>query len=264
MRITLALLSILFCFSACNNGDDPILTFNVTVEFNLSMKENLTETSKDFVIQVESIEGFNCDNATVDLVFSRSENELFLSIDNILKPNGCEEGVIPAKGEIIVGSLENGNYPLNINLRDVVVNNGLLSVTETEYSYTQVEDVELEGIVIEHNILNRISEEKIWGRIEYNDDSANQLPNKFINNLMDNGMLQTYFKIGNYSDFNIDSNSMMNWHQISEFTNSVSFVLDRNLLSDSEIKIMVDNFNDQYQSNFDFDIDLFTATGKEF
>ncbi len=257
---------IIFFFSACNDDPDPFIIYNGPDEFTLSMKEVLNEDGRQFAVEMTSIEGFDCEGATIDLSFSRSGDEIYLTVNDIKKPNDCESGIHKAKGSITMGNLDEGTYPMTISLRGVVTNTGLLSVTSDAYEFISPSDEELKGILFDYFLLNRIPDGFLWGRLEYNNVKQDALWDRFLEEMNNIDIYSSHLPIGAYGFFKIDTGNNLNWPEsfTPAFQNTRSFILDGTGVPEDEIEKAVETFKDSYEDQVELDVDLFTTQGNEY
>jgi hypothetical protein len=86
-------------------------------------------------------------------------------------PTGCTGPLTRTSDTLNIGRLSNGTYKLSINLKDVVLNNGYLSVNPNLY----IVDLQSEnGISMPFKQLSRIPENTIWGYVNHESSVTNK------------------------------------------------------------------------------------------
>ncbi len=264
MRFNLGFLLIITLLLSCSQDEDPVLVFNVPEEFSIEMREQLNPTNRDLIFDITSIYGFACEDITIDATYTRSGDNLSLSIQDIVKPDDCEEGANKANLKFNIGSLQNGEYTFNINLSEVVANTGMLSVSNDSYKIMIDEEEQIEGIVLPYTELRRMPNGSVWGKVEFNSDNMANIAQKFQEELIGLGMSNLDLKAGEYGFFSLDSELSMIWDTASPYNNTLSFILNKNQVTDQEIRNLIQQFQEEYGQSNEIDMDVFTWDGKEF
>ncbi len=256
--------TIIFLITSCSNdNEDPFLLYDVDDEFTITFEEAFSIQKRELVFDVQSILGYDCPDLQIDISYSRSGNEIFITINDILNYSNCSEGNHPANGSINIGELSEGNYILHLNLRDVVMNTGLLKVSSTGYLFQNTnEGGELIGLEMDFNQLNRMPDGVLWGRVEYHSSDDFNLYKDFLEDLEDVGAVQTQIQEGEYGSFNINPLGEMIWRDFSSFEFSQSFLFMMNEVEEIQLETLVQAFLSE--NGTEADIDLFTSNGGEY
>lgn len=150
---------------------------DVDDEFYLDIWEHLTPEGRYLEFRLRTIANEACLNASIDYEFQQTNRELSISINEIVREEGCIAGEAPAKADIRAYSpLPGGFYPLFVDLREKVTSEGQLVITSEAYNIN-LEDGG--GIVLLRPELRRIPDETIWGYISYEDEGLKQAADEF-------------------------------------------------------------------------------------
>jgi hypothetical protein len=187
--------------SGCQSTDDDLSPqVEIAPSFIIDFLETLDTISPSLLCQVASVEEFECLNYGLLFDWSRKGNSLLLSLDDFLKPDTCVQAVAPAYEYIDWGTFEGGNYDLEINLKETVVNKGSLFISEDRYNFFFTT---LDGIILKRQIYNRMPEGTFWGYVEYEDPDSDSIAQQLLSEL--EGLHSDYaFLPGYYGYFTID------------------------------------------------------------
>lgn len=162
----LFLLVAIWLLTACDfrSLKDPIVLTDVEDEFFLDLWEEITPEGRSFQLRMETIEDQSCSNSSIDFSVDRTSTIFDISLREIKQPEDCAPGEAPAIAHIDLGDLPPGFYPLNIDLRDAIVNEANLRVRQDAY---QLEMTTEYGIKPLRSELRRVNPEQFWGYISY-------------------------------------------------------------------------------------------------
>jgi hypothetical protein len=143
----------------------------VKKEFDIQLWEKLTPTGSELQMIVNSIEPQACPNIHLDYYVSTTDNKVTVTLKSFSVPTSCTGPLTRTSDTLNIGHLPNGNYKLSINLKDVVLNNGSISVNPNLY----VVDLQSEnGISMPFKQLARIPENTIWGYVNHESSVTNK------------------------------------------------------------------------------------------
>lgn len=143
----------------------------VKKEFDIQLWEKLTPTGGELQLIVNSIEPQACPNIHLDYYVSINDNKVTVTLKSFSVPFSCTGPMTRTSDTLSLGRLQNGNYKFSINLKDVVLNNGSLSVNQNLY----IVDLQSEnGISMPFKQLSRIPENTIWGYLNYESAATNK------------------------------------------------------------------------------------------
>ena len=250
-----AILFFLIFTISCKN--DPIVEdVSVTIEdeFKILLWESLDENSHTFNLNIETIQSESCENSLIDIVpFTMGSNISF--IINDIPPPDCQLPNFVANANIEVGSLNFQSYHVNISLKDVIQNEGTLTVEDDFY---ELEMEELNGIIVPEKRLYKIPQNTIWGYIASDNSNADSVADGFISEL-DNVVENQDYSDGYYGYFSAENNKLTILNQdilqSSIRTFGFSYVGD-NL----DLMVILSTYRSQ---NSGVDFKVFTSKGEE-
>lgn len=233
-----------------STSDDKII--DIEKEFNIQLWEKLEETGSSLQFVVSTIKQQSCGGTRIDVSSNQIFNKLTITIKNLVFPQVCTGTAQPARDTLTVGKLDKGEYSLNINLKDVVLNSGTLSVDDKQYSMTMKNE---DGITVTLPELMRVPNGTIWGNISY-DNSQESKYLKFIENLNKIAVPLTAPN-GNYGHFVVGSSKIDIKSGFESKKTNVKQIFHTLTKPMSEL----DNLIREYRSQ-GLDIKILTYTGK--
>ena len=246
-------------FESCQDDalGDPIIVSNVKKEFYFNIWEELTVGYRFVHFDLETIKDGECLNGEISYDFTRSANNLKLTLNEVVLPEDCIPGIAPSTARVSVGYLENGYYPFELSLRNTVVNKGHLSANQDRYTiYLETE----EGFILLNKTLRRVPEDIFWGYVAYDADNQTAIADEVLTNLETLGNIAILEK-GFYGYFNI--NSSVEGIEIKDSPQTAHlrpFIFSYNNEWD-EVKDIGDAFN---AANPDMTLKIFNDIGQVF
>jgi hypothetical protein len=245
-RNLLAIVMGICLVTSCGLDDlnDPILVTNVEDEFYIEMWEDLSPSNRTLSLRVRTIQDDTCLNTTINTTLLKLGNELILEVNGINEPEDCLEGMAPAKGEEVVGTLSAGLYKMEINLQNTVFNAGQLETNQNRYFLNMETE---NGINIPSSVLLRVPDNSFWGYIDYGPNELDALA--FIESL-EEVATRPNLSIGYYGYYTV-KNDPNDWIEITNRPNSnrlVSFLLVYEEENESTIKNMIADFRSNNSS----------------
>jgi hypothetical protein len=196
----------LFCLGSCQleRLQEPIVIVkDIEPEFYIDVQEYLHPTNRQLKFRVRTIKDQECLNGSVETDYYILGREIELSINSIKEPADCQAGVAPAKSEVYAGQLTNGSYKFDVALRNTVVNNGRLTVSDDSYTIKMETQ---EGIVFLHNNLWKMPDDAFWGYVVCKEEEWESLNAELTENL--NGLAAPAdYRSGFYGYFEINNNT---------------------------------------------------------
>ena len=248
---------------SCKLNDDELQVItDVEDTFSINLLEELTTTPRSFVLQLKSLQRQECGNYLINHNLNKQEDGQFtLAIEGLILPGNVEcnnEAAFIAK-DINIGTLPMGIHEVQINLRDAIVNEGLISVTEKGYELILESHIGIEFLNWE---LMRIPEQSIWGYVGFHDrPSSDENPENTT--LFIEGLNAYANKIepetGYYGKFISDDSNELTLLEDVEVIVHKPFLFSHfdNL---SEIKQYAERFREDVD-NPNFEIKIFTSEG---
>jgi hypothetical protein len=251
----LFLFIVLLLVSTSCNKEEPDTQFNVSTDFLIDMKEELSPTGGTLLFEVETVNDQECLDTEIDFSFGRSETKVKLSFLDLTVPEDCVVGNAPATASVNTGDLAIINYQFEIDLREEVKSNGVLNVLGDRYI---VNFTEKSGFEFPEKILLRIPRYTIWGYVNHSQTDEG-LAADFISNLGDNSLPAT-LEDGYYGWFKGAGDSLTQMDNLpTEKFNSL-FVFEYEG-TDGVLEALLADFR---SANENMEVALFNWEGKSF
>jgi len=220
------------------------------------MLENLgPNEGRTFSLILESSEEYNCENYKIDYKITNYNSITNIAINEITEPADCAEGIAPAVAALNFANLDNGFHLYRINLKNSIINDATLQVTDSKYTF-KFENAN--GIDISNSTLNKMPPLTIWGIIDYENNMSDK-STAFLNGLLEIAHEDDFAK-GNYGYFSIEEDDAITINNVTtEFENLTPFLFKYNG-DETTLQALVEAIN-QLE---DISIQLFTSTGEEF
>ncbi|MCB0640471.1 MAG: hypothetical protein KDC44_02490 [Phaeodactylibacter sp.] len=208
-------------FSCSPDERDPGVVVDVPLTFELDLFEQLDTLQNKLQLLAHTVEiQEDCINNTIDYTLDRREGKISISLNDIKAAEDCIEGQGPASATVNIGYLIPGQYDIEINLRNTVVNTGVL-VVDHAFFYLSMHSID--GITLLNEQLYRIPGNTIWGYVSYDDHGLVDAANAFLSELT----AMTYpfdYPEGYYGHFKLGSNASIDLLQPSTDAYSTSMV----------------------------------------
>jgi hypothetical protein len=202
------IIAVVFLAGSCKLEELPkpiIIPNNIKKEFYIDLQEYLHPTNRQLRFMIKTIESQDCQNSSVATDYVVAGRNITLSINDIVPPADCVEGTAPAKTDVYAGELANGSYNLEIALRNLVVNNGRLTVSGESYTINMETQ---EGITLLHNSLLKIPNDAFWGYVVCDESEWEALQQELDHKLT--GLAtpaNDIYRDGFYGHFELNSNT---------------------------------------------------------
>ena len=159
-----------------------------------------------------------------------------------------------ARTRLEIGKMELGVYDVDINLDNIVNNQGILLVEFDKYSL----DLETtKGINLSHEVLMRIPDNSIWGYFAYDNDSLEEVSKDFLSFFSD--FDDENFPAGFYGDFQVDNlGNLILQSNIENHTYVKTFTF-RNVFEMSLLRGVIETFRNDYGD--EIEIRIYTSNG---
>lgn len=173
---------------------------DIPVAFRVQFMERFQPGPLPLELRLSSLEVMECTNYAVDYELDQGARRIHLTIKDLVLPEPCDSGFGVATSTLNLGPLENGEYELIINLKDVIQNEGLLVIRPESYT-SQMETKD--GLFISPNPLFRVPDNSIWGGIFPKADSLYLLAESFMADLQ--ALAQPiHMPAGTYTPFTVN------------------------------------------------------------
>lgn len=193
-------LLIIICLTviSCKKDPDTNTIVDVEKEFNIQPWEKLTESGGTFQLQISTVKNQDCGGTGINTNFSSANNKFVTTILSLKKPATCGS-LSPAQDSVELGQLPKGTYAININLRDVISNAGVLTVEDQKF---RLDMNKIDGINVPKTEIFRIPKGLIWGSVSF-DNTQNAILAKFLDKLSKIATSVSDIPKGDYGYFNI-------------------------------------------------------------
>ena len=261
MRLPVYLLLLLFTLAflyGCPQKTDDIgdQIVDVKEEFLIDIWEELIGDVRSFRIDLETIEEESCLNYGINYSVHMSNGNINITINDLEEPADCLPGNAPAREFVELGQWINGFFNVEINLRDAVVNEGRLTVSNDKYLLSMESE---EGISLVRTRLFKVPISTIWGEVAYDDAELDNEVNAFMADITELGQHRQY-QPGYYGYFSIEQDQSLILRDASDLPFNQTFILKLDGEKDQVVSLL-----DQYRDSMGdrMQIRLFTWRGEE-
>jgi len=248
----------------CSNCKPDVLddrfVINVENDFYIDMFEDISNGDKVFHITIKSIQQQNCLNSIIDYELNTDdENQIILSINDIIDPETCDPGTAQAFISIPIEDIKEQFYNIQIKLKEIVTNQGNLIVNEDIYVLNMNSE---DGIEVVHEKLNKIPQKTIWGYLAYAEEGKKTEAESIIKELDDittSISLVPGYDAGYFGYFTLlEGQSILMSDEVEESFHS-TFIFNYN----SDYQDITQFITESCSSHFGFNFYLFNDEGEE-
>jgi len=251
----LFLLSVLLLASAGCDKEEPSTQFNVNTDFEIDMKEDLSETGGTLIFKAKTINNQDCLDTGIDFNFNRTASQVTLSFLDLIVPEDCIAGNAPAVADINAGDLAIIDYQFKIDLRGEVKSNGVLNVLGDRYI---VSFAETSGFEFPEKVLLRIPRHTIWGYVNHA-ESEIETANQFIS-LLGESAFPASLEEGYYGWFKGANDQVTEMNDLPIERSNTLFVFEY----EGEDETLENLLADFRSENENVEVSLFNWQGKSF
>lgn len=246
--------ALIFCLSACDKKANEEKIIDVEKEFNVQMWEKLDAYGGSLQFVVSTIKNQPCGNTGIEMNSNQINSKLTITIKSLVQPLRCDNISQPAVDTLTIGNISTGSYNFNINLKDVVLNSGTLTVKDNMYKLYFIKQ---DGISLITPEILRVPSGTIWGYVSFDTGQDAKLV-KFFDNL---NKIATPITIpsGNYGYFNIISNKVEIKANFDTKKQNIRQIFHNLTKSSIELENLVNEYRSQ-----GLDIKMLTYDGKVF
>lgn len=238
MKVSLSLIAFMVVFSSCGYFNDPgsDLIVNIDTEFEIVIKENLTENGRGLLFNITSLDELQCEDTALEVSKISSNSEINIIINEITMPNQCGSlRSFPAG--VAEFQVVSGDYLFGFQVQEQQAQKGSMQVTPDSYSLNLQN---AKGLLIEKPLVYKIPANFVWGYYKAKSTSEERILEEF---LLKNDLIVrpfNYLNQGNYSYFDIDADGYV----IPEDLPSEGIVkaLAFDLIQLEDLKEIVSNF----------------------
>lgn len=166
-------LLLFLCITSCQPEDtNPDINIDISDELQIELWEVLDGSERMLELRVTTIETLDCKNYSISYDLNQPGNSTTISINNILPPHECIPGIAPASNQINLGYLEEGEYPIQLNLTNNEITNLGRLIVRPRY-YQLVMETE-HGIFLPWDVLKTVPENLVWGYLTIDDANTSE------------------------------------------------------------------------------------------
>lgn len=242
-KLTILILSIIaFCFSGCVKEADQTTIINIDTEFALEVQQELQAGKNPMQIVIQTIQAPNCTNSSILYSSEVDGTQIDLSIKGISEGEPCFIGNQNIS-EVSNFFLANGTYNMDITVRDVVINSGIVEISNEKI---KLDLQSLDGIRLGKTEVNIIPDDYFWGTISFSESEYTSAAIAFETELKAK-FLDSELSDGNYSHFEMNNGAIQFPDQ--EQTNSIQIHFIHQLnFNKEELDAMLGQFREAYPS----------------
>jgi hypothetical protein len=239
----------------CNKSNNQDKIIEIEKEFSFLPWQGLNESGGVVGLVVQTLKKQDCGGADVDVTTRLDGKNLSIKVNGLIYPPICGSQPQIASDTIQFNDIPKGTYNLKISLKDAIVNDGYLTVTDNKFSMSMNK---LYGIEVSQNEIMRIQKGLIWGYVNYEQNQQSKYT-KFEERLKKFATVQTDIPKGDYGYFVINDQASINVKATIETKGSTKHLLYYLNTNNTDLKDLVDEFRDPA-----FEVKFFTSDGKVF
>ena len=235
---------------ACSKVNEEVgLVVTAPPEYTVDVFEqrNPADGVPTLGLWIESVEKYACAGYHIDAQIAVQNGSIVVTIPGVSAPSPCVGDSARAKLFLPIGNLANGTYEFIFSLRDVIVNKGILDVSNGHYMLSLPD---AKGIVIENFILESMPDGITWGYAATPDEASQPVADDFIADLKtltaENGLAP-----GFYSYFTISGTGNITFHKRIAPTGSAKQFVRRLTAAPDELKSILQSYRNAAQQPLD-------------
>lgn len=167
----------------------------------INLSENLAPSQRTLTFNCSTEKIYGCMNFRIINRVRVGLGSIAIWFDGIDNPHICLTALGPARANIELGTLTNGNYNITISTAKQITQ-ATLDVTADRYVIVYKPNLH---VSFEHRILYRVPSTTYWGFIGYHRESSLRLAQEFVDSLRRLGTQPVRLSNGYYGYFETDS-----------------------------------------------------------
>ena len=180
MRLTLLLFTFgLLLLGSCTGLNSKEVIVDVDKEFTIQPWERLDEFGGGLQLNIATLKNEECGGTTINYGIITTTKKVTITLKNLAYPLTCG-AIAPARDTLRMPSMQsNTTYDLNINLKDVVFNKGILQVDDAKFTIAMANE---DGIIVKSKQVLRVPQNAFWG-ILANDSGNDKVATQMLDSL---------------------------------------------------------------------------------
>ncbi len=252
-----ALMSLLLAACSVDEDENPKVVADIEDDYLIVLWEDLGLPARSLQFRVETVDEQPCLNTFIDYAYRRSTSALNLSLNGILEPHPseCNENPSTIQQTIDLGFLSEGVYDMQINLKNAVVNNGLLTVRNDRYQLDMYTD---DGFHLQQTEMWRVPENTFWGYVAYRNTDASSLATAFLDEMAEAAATLS-LKAGYYGHFDVQDDKSLVLADVppNKYINTFAYAFDDN---QHAIEALLEEYRTLYGEQLE--LKIYTDTGE--
>jgi len=225
-------------FTGCVKEAKETTIINIDTEFALELQQQLQAGKNPMQIVIKTIQEPNCSNSKILYRSEIDGTQIDLSIKGISDPDPCFIGSQNIS-EMSNFFLANGTYNMDITVRDVIINSGIVEISNEKI---KLDLQSLDGIKLGKSEVNIIPDDYFWGTISFSDPQHTSAALAFESDLKAT-FQDSKLSEGNYSHFEINNGAIQFPDQEATGDIQIHFILQLNYNKD-QLDIMLGQFRE--------------------
>jgi hypothetical protein len=177
-----ALMCFVLAVSACRvneaETEEPTFTGNPEYKIDLFEERDAADGTPTFGLWVERLALSECEGYGVDAVVKVENGGIAVTILGVLPPpTPCAGDSAPARQFLPIGALADGTYKFDLLLRDVIVNEGVLTVSNGRYALSLPD---AQGVEFGNFVVESLPDGIIWGYAATPDEASEPVADDFL------------------------------------------------------------------------------------
>lgn len=243
----LLLFAVLLSLGACRVGsnDDTDIVVTADPEFVIDLFEarNPADGTPAFGLWVESVKLYDCTGYGIDAAVQIQNNRIEVDLLGAIPASPCSGDPAPAKQFLPIGALADGSYEFAVSLRDVIINEGVLTVAAGQYSLSLADP---QGVDFQNLVLSRLPDGIIWGYADTPDELSEPVADNFIFDLKTLSA-EAGLSPGYYSYFTVTGAGSIYFHKSIAPAGAAELFARRLTASPDALKSLLQNYRNAAQ-----------------
>lgn len=203
----------------CNKEPQSEDFVNINDQYEVKLHQELSATGGLPSLNITSIEPQECTNSYISLQTIISPKKLQVFLHDILTEGECISGSEYVSEDVIIDMI-NPELSIEINLKNVIKNSGILFSNDNEFD---LKLQKFDGLKISKTQLNRILPGMMWGNYSVLDENIAQQLAEYIS---DSDYIQSIIK-GDYGHFYVATDNSIVVYK-NENEDNTTFLINNN------------------------------------